>query len=85
MIARVIHKLFYSCEDASLHAVRRSQGKSSMVERMRLWMHLRICDICKLFDQQNQKLDSLVNDSKGAENLKASEEVKAKWKAEIQK
>lgn len=83
MMSKLIHTLFYSCEHASMHMIKSEEGSGSPLTKFRLWVHKRICAICKLFEQQNQKLNSLVDDIKSDSNrasLCASPETKKRWK-----
>lgn len=86
MIGKIIHKLFYTCEDASMYMIRQEENSLNLIRRFRLWAHTRICVFCKLFEIQNQRLNDFVDRSKSSfrsASLKASPEAREKWQKAI--
>lgn len=77
----MFHKLFYTCEHASMVAVKKADGASSTLERIRLWVHIQVCEFCKIFELQNRKLNSLVDKEKSElKKVRANAEAKQRWK-----
>lgn len=79
----MFHKLFYTCEEASLHEVKREHGKVGLGTKLRLWMHRQMCAFCNLFHQQNQKLNRYVSESDAAQKIVATDEMKDRWRSEL--
>lgn len=79
----MFHKLFCTCEEASLLSTMKEEGKVGISTRLRLWMHVQVCHFCKIFHLQNQRLNKLVNESKTRQSIVASAEIKNKWKSEL--
>lgn len=79
----MFHKLFYTCEEASLQSMKKDEGRVGLSTRFRLWMHTQVCHFCKIFHLQNQRLNKLVDESKARQHIVASDEAKNKWKTEL--
>lgn len=79
----MFHRLFYTCEEASLYTLKKEEGKVSLLTRFRLWMHTQVCHLCKIFHLQNDKLNEMVKSSQANKAIRASEEAKLKWKNEL--
>lgn len=79
----MFHKMFYTCEQASELSIKNEEGKASLGERLRLWVHIQVCGFCKTFAIQNQKLTSYVDEWKGKREMHASKEAKDRWRSEL--
>lgn len=51
------HKIIYSCQEATLLVVKKAEIELSLMQRIRLWMHLQMCAACKRFNLQNEWID----------------------------
>jgi len=72
-----IHKIIYSCEEASKLVVQKADGKLSQLQKFRIWLHLQICGPCKKFEIQNEWIDKQIHKiGHNAENATLSEEQK---------
>ena len=54
---KIVHKVIYSCEDATKYMVQQNEMKLSLMQRFRLWMHIQMCDACRRFKIQNEWID----------------------------
>lgn len=61
MRTKFIHRLFLSCCHATLLMEKKLSGTISPKERFLLWAHLKICQICKLYQRQLSCLDQQLN------------------------
>jgi hypothetical protein len=52
-----MQKVTYTCEQATTLIVQKADGKLSLGQRLRLWLHLQMCSACSRFNIQNQWLD----------------------------
>lgn len=52
--------LMLSCRKATLLMEQRTVAPLSAVDRMQLWMHLRVCDGCRAFEKQNATIERLM-------------------------
>lgn len=50
--------LMINCKDATLLTAKREEGKLSMVESIKLSMHLSMCSFCRRFDKQARTIAS---------------------------
>lgn len=51
-LRKIIGPLMYNCEEATLLMAKRDEGKLTVVENIRLKIHLAVCGLCTSFDQQ---------------------------------
>ena len=81
---KVVHKVIYSCEEASKYMVKKGDIKLSMMQRFRLWMHMQMCDACRRFNIQNEWIDKQLANlfPHGDEHL--SDEKKAEMEKTLQ-
>ncbi len=78
----VMHKLFYTCEEASKHIVRKADGESTWLERIQIWIHVQMCDLCKMFESQNREMNKMT-EAAPEQNIVATPETKSHWKSKI--
>lgn len=52
----ILKSLMITCKDATLFISKREERKLSLFERLKLLIHLAICEFCKLFEKQNKFL-----------------------------
>jgi hypothetical protein len=46
--------MMYSCKEASFLISKQEEGKLNLVQRMKLRMHLAMCEFCKRFETQSR-------------------------------
>ncbi|GEM_PF-1790556 len=49
-------KLFITCKEATLFSIKREEKSLPFSERIKLFLHLIICEFCRLFDRQHKFL-----------------------------
>jgi hypothetical protein len=65
------HMRSISCKEAVGYILKKEEGKLSVIGHLKLWQHLVICSLCRIFSSQNK----LVHQKKDAE-YKLSEDEK---------
>lgn len=71
------HKWYtFGCKDATYLTVKGEYAKLSFSEKALLNFHLIICKYCRLFVNQNKKINSLFRASYGKNDLKLSDNKK---------
>lgn len=81
----IFHKLFFTCEEASMKAEMNEQKALSTTDKFRLWMHMQWCALCTLFSKQNQKLNSILNHNHThLKEVKVDDQTKLKWKSALE-
>lgn len=58
----LMNTLMLSCRKATLLMERRTVVPLNTMDRMQLWMHLRVCDGCRAFEKQSKAIDALLVD-----------------------
>jgi predicted anti-sigma-YlaC factor YlaD len=72
-----VHKIIYSCEEATQLIVKKADVKLTLVQRIRIWIHLQMCDACKRFNIQNAWIDKQIHKmAHRPEEIKLSAEQK---------
>lgn len=56
----MMSKTMYTCQEATQLIVEKADRKLSLSERLKLWLHVQICDACKRFNIQNAWMDKRV-------------------------
>mgnify|MGYP001102779299 FL=1 len=54
-------KLLISCKEATMLSVQKAKITLSFTDRMRLFIHLLICQYCRLFDKQIKMIDTILS------------------------
>lgn len=54
-------KLLISCKEATMLSVQKAEITLSFTDRMRLFIHLLICQYCRLFDKQIKMIDTILS------------------------
>jgi hypothetical protein len=57
-------KLMITCKEATMLSVQKVEVSLSFSDRFRLFVHLLICQYCRLFDKQNKMIDRLLSNWK---------------------
>jgi hypothetical protein len=60
----LMNSLMLSCRKATELMERASMQPLPAGDRMRLWMHLKVCDGCRAFEKQGQVIDQLITQRK---------------------
>ena len=71
-----------TCKDATLFISKREERKLSLFERLKLLMHLAICEFCKLFEKQNTFLSRQIKNIHTDAILSESEKEQIQRKIE---
>ena len=82
---KIVHKVIYSCEEASKYMVKKGDVKLSLMQRFRLWMHLQMCDACRRFNIQNEWIDKQLSSLLPNEHDHLSDEKKAEMEQTLEK
>ncbi|KAB2817228.1 MAG: hypothetical protein EP346_09405 [Bacteroidetes bacterium] len=81
----LFHKLFFTCEEATMKAEMNEQKALSGLDQMRLWMHMQWCALCTLFSKQNKKLNSILSHNhQHLKEVKVDDKTKLKWKSALE-
>lgn len=72
-------RIMITCKEATLSIVKKEEGKINLYDRFRLFVHLVICQFCKLFEKQSKLLSKSLFEQESKESLTDEE------KAEIEK
>ena len=62
-------KLMISCKEATMLSVQKAEINLSFSDRFRLFIHLIICQYCRLFDKQSKMIDKLISNWKTDKKL----------------
>lgn len=54
------HKLMITCKEATMLSVQKTEIKLSFSDRIRLFIHLIVCQYCRLFDKQMKLIDNII-------------------------
>lgn len=63
------HKLMITCKEATMLSVQKAEINLSFSDRMRLFIHLLVCQYCRLFDKQSKIIDKLISNWKTDKKL----------------
>lgn len=77
------NKFMISCKEATMIVVKKAEIKVTFSERLKLFLHLIICQYCRLFEKQNKIIDKIVSNWKT--NKKLSLEHKNAIKLAVEK
>lgn len=58
----LMNTLMLSCRKATLLMEQRTMAPLNAMDRMQLWMHLRVCDGCRAFEKQNTTIDRMMEE-----------------------
>ena len=63
------NKLMITCKEATMLSVQKVEINLSFSDRMRLFIHLLVCQYCRLFDKQSKIIDKLISNWKTDKKL----------------
>lgn len=49
-----------SCRESTLLSTKKLEGKITLIERIQLWYHQKLCKVCKLWEKQIMVIDDLL-------------------------
>ena len=76
--------IFLSCHKATELTEKQTVYKLSMAEEMKLRFHIKMCDVCKSYQEQSKIIEEGIRKFyEGRNDLKLSDELKNKILAEI--
>lgn len=77
-----IKSLFFSCSESEKCCDKAQYDEASLMEKMKIHIHIFFCQPCREYTRKNNKLSELVKQA----NLKAcTEKQKQAWKEKIEK
>jgi len=56
----LINTLLLSCRKATYLMERRTMEALGTLDRMQLWMHVRVCAVCQVYAKQNAQIEELL-------------------------
>jgi len=62
-------KLFITCSEATMFSIKREEANLSFSERIKLFIHLLICEFCRLFDRQHKFISLQIKNLHSHETL----------------
>lgn len=62
-------KLMITCKEATMLSVQKTEINISISDKMRLFIHLLVCQYCRLFNKQNKIIDKLLSNWKSDKKL----------------
>jgi len=65
-----MRKIKISCEEAATICTKTQYGESSLLDRIKLSLHLVYCKVCRLYSKQNTQLTDICSLAKKQEELK---------------
>lgn len=66
-----------SCKEAVEYILKKEEGKLSFAQRIKLWRHLTICSLCRIFSLQSTLINQAI-ESRKVSQLKLSQIEKEK-------
>lgn len=65
--------IMITCKDATLAIIKKEEKKLTFSERVKLAVHLFICEFCKLFEKQNRFLSNNIKNISLKDSLTSDE------------
>jgi hypothetical protein len=62
-------KIMITCKEATMLSVQKAEVSLSFSDRFKLFVHLLICQYCRLFDKQSKMIDRLLSNWKTDKKL----------------
>jgi hypothetical protein len=66
-------KLMITCKEATMLSVQKAEINISLSDRLRLFIHLLICQYCRLFNKQSKMIDKILSNWKTNKTLSTLE------------
>lgn len=61
-MSKLFHKIFLTCDEATIFIEKEKAGELSLLSRMRLKIHLLVCKWCEAYYHKVQFLDKVLKD-----------------------
>ena len=81
--SNINQKFMITCKEATMIVVKKAEIKVTLSDRIRLFVHLLICQYCRLFEKQHRVINKII--SSWTTKQKLTSEQKNKLKEEINK
>jgi hypothetical protein len=75
-------KFMITCKEATMIIVKKAELNVTFSERLRLFLHLLICQYCRLFEKQNKIIDNIISNWKTNKKLSLEQKNELKLKIE---
>ena len=62
-----------SCKEAITFILKKEEGRLSLWNRLKLWRHLAICSLCRIFLSQNKLINKFVRKQNSQHQLSEAE------------
>ncbi len=72
-------KLFITCKEATMFSIKREERSLPFSERIKLFIHLLICEFCRLFDRQHKFISLQLKNLHAHETLTDLEKDKMQY------
>jgi hypothetical protein len=63
-----------SCKEAVGFLLKNEEGKLSLLQRLSLWRHLVICNLCRIFSVQNRLMNDAMHQRRSNHSTLSGEE-----------
>ncbi|WP_158861530.1 hypothetical protein [Lunatibacter salilacus] len=60
-VEKVMTKMLLSCKEATFLIEKKSVHRLSVVERFRLYFHVKLCLVCNLYQHQSKTIEKAIN------------------------
>lgn len=60
IISKLVHWVILPCSEISLLIEKKTANELSMMEKLRLAAHLRVCEMCRAYQQKVAQMDNLL-------------------------
>jgi len=84
-MSSLMYMLILNCEKATQLAIKKEEGKVSAIDQVRLWIHAKVCNLCKEFESQNTFININMKShyAEGCQEKKLSDSKKKEMKEAI--
>lgn len=65
-----------TCKQATDYISKKEEGKITLQQRYKLWQHLAVCSLCKMFSKQNKVITSSLSSHQFHEHNKLDQDDK---------
>lgn len=65
-----------SCKEAVDYILKKEEGKLSLLQKLSLWRHFAVCNLCRIFSRQNNLMNQAMRQRMGNVTPLSDEEKK---------
>lgn len=65
-----------SCKEATFWMAKSEEQKLGFIQKMKLWLHLRFCEICRNFQKQSQAINHAATTLHSTESLSEGAKIR---------